>query len=122
MSIHVMGASVDVLFALNMPSGCCFCHAVAGSGQLMSEFGLPCAAYELDSCASYLLAAHINLSGCGLVHHNIINKNVPVLADAHPFYYMMDHKAEAKRYDPEGNWVRRWLPVLARLPTQYIHR
>lgn len=42
--------------------------------------------------------------------------------DAHPLGHMIDHQHEAKRYDPEGNWVRRWLPVLARLPVQYIHR
>lgn len=44
------------------------------------------------------------------------------LIDAHPLGHMIDHQHEAKRYDPEGNWVRRWLPVLARLPVQYIHR
>ncbi|KAK9819946.1 hypothetical protein WJX72_004261 [[Myrmecia] bisecta] len=43
------------------------------------------------------------------------------LADAHPFSYMLDHKVESKRFDPDGNYVRRWLPVLARLPIKYIH-
>lgn len=43
------------------------------------------------------------------------------LADAHPFDYMMDHSKESKRFDPDGQYVRRWLPVLARLPRQYIH-
>ena len=33
----------------------------------------------------------------------------------------MDHKRECKKYDPHGNFVRRWLPVLARLPVEYIH-
>lgn len=30
----------------------------------------------------------------------------------------MDLGAEARRFDPEGEYVRRWLPVLARMPTQ----
>jgi len=43
-------------------------------------------------------------------------------ADAHPFSYMLDHKKESVRFDPDGNFVRRWLPVLARMPVMYIHR
>lgn len=43
------------------------------------------------------------------------------MADAHPFSYMMDLETEAKRFDPDGEYVRRWLPVLARVPTRYIH-
>ncbi len=42
-------------------------------------------------------------------------------SDAHPFSYMMDLEKEALRFDPDGEYVRRWLPVLSRLPTQYIH-
>jgi len=43
-------------------------------------------------------------------------------ADAHPFGYMLDFSREALRFDPSGNYVRRWLPVLSRLPSKYIHR
>lgn len=43
------------------------------------------------------------------------------LEDAHPFSYFIDLKEESKKFDPDGNYVRRWLPVLARLPKQYIH-
>ena len=35
---------------------------------------------------------------------------------------MINHKEEGRRYDPQGNYVRRWLPVLARLPVHYMHR
>ncbi|KAK9843673.1 hypothetical protein WJX81_001963 [Elliptochloris bilobata] len=44
------------------------------------------------------------------------------LADAKPFSHMLDHAAESARFDPEGRYVRRWLPVLARLPAKWIHR
>ncbi|KAK9817351.1 hypothetical protein WJX74_009833 [Apatococcus lobatus] len=44
------------------------------------------------------------------------------LVDAHPFTYLMDHAQESERFDPDGNYVRRWLPVLARLPKKWIHR
>lgn len=44
------------------------------------------------------------------------------LADAHPFSYMLDPvDKEAKRFDPDGNFVRRWLPSLSRVPAKYIH-
>ena len=35
---------------------------------------------------------------------------------------MINHREEAGKYDPKGNYVRRWLPVLARLPVEYMHR
>lgn len=44
------------------------------------------------------------------------------LSDANPFDELMDVNAESSRFDPDGNYVRRWLPVLARLPSKYIHR
>ena len=43
-------------------------------------------------------------------------------ADAHPFEYMFNQVVEATKHDPDGNYVRRWLPVLARLPTRWIHK
>lgn len=43
-------------------------------------------------------------------------------ADAHPFNYMVDLEEEWKRFDPDGHYVRRWLPVLSQLPAQYIHQ
>ncbi len=43
-------------------------------------------------------------------------------ADAHPFSCMLDQHKEAQRFDPSGNYVRRWLPVLSRLPNTWIHR
>ena len=42
--------------------------------------------------------------------------------DAHPFSYLVDLEEEWKRFDPDGHYVRRWLPVLSQLPSQYIHR
>lgn len=43
-------------------------------------------------------------------------------ADAHSFDYMLVHSREAKKFDPDGNYVRRWLPVLGRMPAKWIHR
>ena len=43
-------------------------------------------------------------------------------ADAHSFDYMLVHSQEAKKFDPDGNYVRRWLPVLGRMPAKWIHR
>jgi hypothetical protein len=44
------------------------------------------------------------------------------LADAHPFHYLLDLDKEWQRFDPQGHYVRRWLPVLSQLPSQFIHR
>ena len=46
----------------------------------------------------------------------------PTGVDALPFDYMMDEVVEAKKFDPDGNYVRRWLPALARLPLKWIHK
>jgi len=43
-------------------------------------------------------------------------------ADAHPFDYMMTDIVEANQFDPDGSYVRKWLPALARLPVKYIHK
>lgn len=43
-------------------------------------------------------------------------------ADAHPFDYMMRDIVEAGHFDPDGSYVRKWLPALARLPVKYIHK
>jgi deoxyribodipyrimidine photo-lyase len=43
-------------------------------------------------------------------------------ADAHPFSYMIDMEQEWRRFDPQGHYVRRWLPVLSQLPNEFIHQ
>ncbi|GAX82688.1 hypothetical protein CEUSTIGMA_g10114.t1 [Chlamydomonas eustigma] len=43
------------------------------------------------------------------------------MADAHPFSFLIDLDSECMRLDPDGEFVRRWLPALALLPEQYIH-
>jgi deoxyribodipyrimidine photo-lyase len=30
--------------------------------------------------------------------------------------------AQGERFDPEGAWVRAWVPELARMPARYVHR
>lgn len=61
----------------------------------------------------------LNLLSSPLTH--LFPPTSPLTTDAHEFSYMMDLCAESKRFDPDGNYVRRWLPVLARLPAKYIH-
>jgi len=43
------------------------------------------------------------------------------LADSDPFAKMFDLEEKSKEVDPKGAYVRRWLPMLARLPNQYVH-
>jgi deoxyribodipyrimidine photo-lyase len=41
--------------------------------------------------------------------------------DAAPYFRVFNPVVQAKRFDPEGAYVRRWLPELASVPTTYIH-
>ncbi|WP_419933206.1 cryptochrome/photolyase family protein [Candidatus Poriferisodalis sp.] len=41
--------------------------------------------------------------------------------DASPYFRVFSPVTQSRRYDPEGNYLRRWLPELARLPNRQIH-
>ena len=42
-------------------------------------------------------------------------------ADAAPYFRIFNPVLQAKRYDPEGAYVRRWLPELTGIPVRYLH-
>ena len=43
-------------------------------------------------------------------------------ADAAPFFRVFNPTLQGERFDPEGDYVRRWVPELRRLPAKLIHR
>jgi deoxyribodipyrimidine photo-lyase len=43
-------------------------------------------------------------------------------ADAAPFFRIFNPVSQGEKFDPEGDYVRRWVPELARLPSAWIHR
>jgi deoxyribodipyrimidine photo-lyase len=43
-------------------------------------------------------------------------------ADAAPFFRVFNPVLQGEKFDPEGAYVRRWLPEIARLPASLIHR
>ncbi|CAI5517459.1 unnamed protein product [Closterium sp. Naga37s-1] len=43
------------------------------------------------------------------------------LPDGHELDRMDDPEEDGYRFDPEGEYVRRWVPELARVPTDWIH-
>lgn len=43
-------------------------------------------------------------------------------ADAAPYYRIFSPVLQAERFDPSRAYLRRWLPELARLPDEWIHR
>ena len=42
-------------------------------------------------------------------------------ADAAPYFRILNPVSQGRRADPEGSYVRRWVPELTRLPAAYIH-
>ena len=43
-------------------------------------------------------------------------------ADAAPYFRVFNPNAQGEKFDPQGGYVRRWVPELAALPDQWIHR
>lgn len=43
-------------------------------------------------------------------------------ADAAPYFRVFNPMRQGERFDPEGEYVKRWCPELGRLPRQYIHQ
>jgi deoxyribodipyrimidine photo-lyase len=41
--------------------------------------------------------------------------------DAQPYFRVFNPTLQGNRFDVEGDYVRRWVPELARLPKKYIH-
>lgn len=42
-------------------------------------------------------------------------------ADAAPYFRIFNPILQGKKFDPNGDYVRRWVPEVAMLPGQYIH-
>ena len=42
-------------------------------------------------------------------------------ADAAPYFRIFNPVTQAKRFDPEGHYLRRWLPELAKAPSALLH-
>jgi len=42
-------------------------------------------------------------------------------ADASPYFRVFNPTTQGKKFDPDGVYVRRWVPELASLPDRYIH-
>ena len=43
-------------------------------------------------------------------------------ADAAPYFRIFNPVRQGERFDPAGDYVRHWVPELARLPDQIIHK
>ena len=43
-------------------------------------------------------------------------------ADAAPYFRIFNPTTQATRFDPQGTYVRVWVPELARLPSEWIHQ
>jgi deoxyribodipyrimidine photo-lyase len=43
-------------------------------------------------------------------------------ADAAPYFRIFNPVTQGERFDPDGAYIRRWVPELARLQGKWIHR
>lgn len=43
-------------------------------------------------------------------------------ADAAPYFRVFNPILQGEKFDPQGAYVRRWVPELGRLPSEFIHR
>jgi deoxyribodipyrimidine photo-lyase len=41
--------------------------------------------------------------------------------DASPYYRVFNPTRQGQRFDPDGEYVRRWVPELRAVPTQFVH-
>lgn len=42
-------------------------------------------------------------------------------ADAAPYFRVFNPVTQSERFDPDGDYIRRWVPELSGLPTEFIH-
>lgn len=42
-------------------------------------------------------------------------------ADAAPYFRIFNPITQGQKFDPDGNYVRRWVPEIAELPARYLH-
>ena len=42
-------------------------------------------------------------------------------ADAAPYFRIQNPWSQTKRYDPEGTYIRRWIPELGDIPASLLH-
>ncbi|MCC6234928.1 MAG: deoxyribodipyrimidine photo-lyase [Verrucomicrobiales bacterium] len=42
-------------------------------------------------------------------------------ADAAPYFRVFNPVGQGEKFDPEGRYIRRWIPELGRLPNEYLH-
>ena len=43
-------------------------------------------------------------------------------ADAAPYFRVFNPVLQGERFDPKGDYVRRWVPELARVPDRFVHK
>jgi deoxyribodipyrimidine photo-lyase len=43
-------------------------------------------------------------------------------ADAQPYFRVFNPVLQGEKWDPDGGYVRRWVPELMRVPAKYVHR
>jgi deoxyribodipyrimidine photo-lyase len=42
-------------------------------------------------------------------------------ADAAPYFRIFNPVSQGEKFDPEGDYVREWIPQLAKVPAKYVH-
>lgn len=43
-------------------------------------------------------------------------------ADAAPYFHIFNPVKQGEKFDPQGDYVRHWIPELSKLPDKWIHQ
>ena len=50
------------------------------------------------------------------------DKKLPCVISVIPFFRIFNPMAQGSKFDPKGDYVRRWIPEIGQLPSKYIHQ
>ena len=43
-------------------------------------------------------------------------------ADAAPYFRIFNPILQGEKFDPEGNYVKKWIPEISNLPKEFLHK
>ncbi|XP_024380472.1 cryptochrome-1 [Physcomitrium patens] len=86
-----------------------------GGGEFLGEVSAAAVEWGMKYFWDVLLDADLE---CDVLGWQYISGSLP---DGHELDRIENPEVEGYRFDPDGDYVRRWIPELARLPNEWVH-